>query len=269
MSIINSLKHDTIIFNTVEELFLILETSLYFQFTDTIKKSIQIINENILKLHAIPVLMLASRLSLPELYEKARIYILYNFKAILSHSRTKFFELNKADLLLLLNDNGLNVDNEVDVFNLVIDWCSQTKNYDMECEMVAECVHFSSMDANQLQYSISKSKNLNLQNIIKQYNIYDIQTNSSLKHLIRPARCIPNALCAVKNDPDGDIFIWKWDWQSLKFSRFLQLDPLPRHTVGYHVLVKGKLIKYIIVRMHLKIINYVMFYRYGHLCYGW
>ncbi|VVC44639.1 BTB/POZ domain,SKP1/BTB/POZ domain,Kelch-type beta propeller,BTB/Kelch-associated [Cinara cedri] len=236
MSIIHSLRHNTVVIDGVDELLRFLETSIFYQFTDIIKKSNTIIKESMLTCHAIPILLSASRLALSELCEKARIYILYNFKTLLANNREQFYQLNRANLLLLFNDNGLNVNDEMDVFNLVIEWCS--KNYDIEYEMVSKCVRFNLMDANQLNNCISKTKNSNLQNTIKQYIDYNIQGNESMKPLIRPIRNVPNVLCTVKNDDDGDAHIWKWDWQTLQFSKFLKVDPLPSNTVGYHVMVK-------------------------------
>lgn len=240
MSVIKCLKHGHIIYDCVEELLLVLEISQLLQFTDINQKSIQLIKEKYLFTpHAIPIFSLSFRLGLKELYEKARVYILYNFKTFLVQNRDSFFELIEGDLQLLLNDNGLNVNSETDVYDLVIDWCSETNNYDIEYEMAISCVHFSSMKNHQLQSCISKTNNLNLQNAIKQYLSCTNESENSMELLNRPIRSVPNVLCAVRNEVDGCAFIYRWDWASLNFIKFLKLDPLPFDTTGYHVVIKG------------------------------
>lgn len=246
------MKHNHIDFDSVEKLLLVLETSQLLQFTYIIQESIKLIKEKyLLSVHAIPIFSVAYRLGLQELYEKARIYILYNFKTFLIQNRDGFFDLTEGDLQLLLNDNGLNIDDETDVFNLVIDWCAKTNNYDIEYEMVVGCVHFNSMNQNQLQSCISKTNNLKIQNTIQQYLSCNNESKDSTGLLIRPIRSVPNVLCAIKNEEDGYAFIYRWDWASMKFTKFLRVDPLPLDTTGYHVVVKGNInkINQIILRM--------------------
>lgn len=252
MSVIESLKHNRVVFDSLEDLLNILETSQLLQFTDIIQKSIELITEKYLfTVHAVPIFSLASRLGLQELYEKARVYILYNFKRLLVLNKDSFFELNEGDLQQLLNDNGLNIDNETDIFDLVIEWCSETNNYNIEYEIAVGCVHFNSMNKNQLKCSISKTNNLNLQNTIKQYMNYTKETEESLGLLIRPPRCVPYVLCAMKNEEDGYAFIYRWDWASMKFIKFLRVDPLPLDTTGYHVVVHGNNVIYFILNIYL------------------
>lgn len=79
MKVIESLKHNCIVFDCVKELLLVLETSQLLQFENIIKKSIELIKDKYLfTVHAIYIFSLASKLGLKELYNKARIYILYN-----------------------------------------------------------------------------------------------------------------------------------------------------------------------------------------------
>lgn len=241
MSAINSLKHNRIIFDSLEDVLLVLETSQLLQFTDTIKKSVDLIKERYLfTRNALHIFSLTSMLGLKALFDKARVYILYNFKMFLMQNRDSFFQINEDDLLLLLNDTCLNVENEVDVYNLVIDWCKNTNSYNMEYKMATSCVRFNSMNTNQLQNCISKTNNLNLQSFIKNYLNRTNQSEESVGLLIRPVRSIPNVLCAMKNENEG-AYIYCWDWAILKFTRFMKVEPLPVDTTGYHVIVNGNL----------------------------
>lgn len=239
MNIIKNLKHNHIVYENVEELLSLLETSQLLQFTDIIEESMNVINNRfVFTPYAVPIFSLASRLGLKELCDKSRIYILYNFKKLLLLNRDSFFELNEGDLQVLLNDNGLNVRNEIDVYDLVLEWCLKTNNYDNEYEMAVNCVHFSSMNKTELNSCISKTDNLNLKNTIKQYINCINENGESMELLIRPVRSIPNVLCAMKNENKG-AYIYRWNWTSLKFTQFLKVDPLPIDTTGYHVIVKG------------------------------
>ncbi|XP_025408876.1 kelch-like protein 28 isoform X2 [Sipha flava] len=238
MSVIESLKHNRIVYDGLENLLNILETSQLLQFTDIIQKSIEVITEKYLfSVHAVPIFSLASTLGLQELYEKARVFILYNFKKLLVLNKNSFFELNEEDLQQLLKDNGLNIDNEIDIFDLIIEWCSKTNNYNIGYEIAVDCVDFNAMDMVQLNYSITKTNHFNLINTIRHYINYKRGHETSLNLLIKPPRCVPHVLCAIKNEEDGYAFIYRWDWVSLKFTKFLRLDPLPLYTTGYHVIV--------------------------------
>lgn len=240
MKVIDSLIHNRIDFDCVKELLLVLETSQLLQFENIIKESITLIkNKYLFTVNAIYIFSLASRLGLKDLCNKARIYILYNFKTFLIQNRDSFFELNDDDLLSLLNDNGLNTKNEIDVYNLITDWCLKTDNYNIEYDMTIGCVRFNSMSKNQLKYCFLKTKNFNLQNTIKQYVINTNQSEETMGLLTRPMRSVPNALCAMKNENNG-AYIYRWDWTLFKFTQFIKVEPLPTETTGYHVVVKGK-----------------------------
>lgn len=239
MSVINSLKHSRIIFDSLEDVLLVLETSQLLQFTDIIKKSVDLIKERYLcTLHALHIFSLTSSLGLKALFDKTRVYILYNFKIFLIQNRDSFFQINEDDLLLLLNDSCLNVENEVEVYNLVIDWCKNTNSHNMEYKIATSCVRFNSMNTNQLRNCISKTNNLNLRSFIKKYLNHTNQSKESVGLLIRPVRSIPNVLCAIKNEKEG-AYIYCWDWAILKFTRFIKVEPLPVNTTGYQVIVNG------------------------------
>lgn len=240
MKVIDSLNSDRIEFNCARELLLVLETSQLLQFENIIEQSIILIKDKYLfTVHAIYIFSLASRLGLKELYNKTRIYILYNFKRLLIQNKNGFFELNDDDLLSLLNDNGLNVEDEIDVFNLIIEWCSETDNYNMEHDMTLGCVRFNLMNKNQLNSCILKTNHLSLQDTIKQYMNYTTQSEETMGLLTRPIRSLPYVLCALKNENKA-AYIYRWDWTLLNFTPFINMEPLPSDTKGYHVIVKGK-----------------------------
>lgn len=222
----------------IDSLLLLLETSQILQFTETTLKTIELIEtkwfftENVL-----PIFLLVSRLGMEDLYKKAFINILYKFNYILTYKRKYFWRLCEKDLKLLLNHNGLNVENETDVYDLVIRWCKKNENND-EYEIAIECVRFNSMNKVQLEYCISKTNNFNLQNTIKQL----MNKSENPLVLIKPPRKVPYVLCAMKNNVvNGYSFVFRWDWDLLKFVEFLRVDPLPQDTFGYHVAIKGKL----------------------------
>lgn len=215
-----------------------METAQLLQFTIVVQDIIEhIVDKYLLTINAIPVYSLASRLGLKDLMLSARTYILFNFKTLLAQNRDRFFELSKEDLKELLNDNGLNVNDETDIYDLIIEWCLETNNIDVEYELVVDIVRFDSMNKNQLKHCISKTKCSNLKNIIKQYINYEVENKDSKGS--RPMRSKPYVLCTLGNDEDGYAFIYRWDWTSKKFIQFLKLDPLPPTTTGYHVVVKG------------------------------
>lgn len=198
------------------------------------QEMIELIEEKyLLTVNVFLIYGLASRLGLMDLMKKARVAIQFNFKTLLDQNRAGFFELPKEDLKELLNENGLNVNDETDVYDLVVEWCLETKNIDIEYRMVVDSVRFDSMNKNQLQHCSSKTKNLNLKKTIKKY------IRKKNKNSKRPVRSVPYVLCTVRNDDDGYAFIYSWDWATKKFIQFLKLDPLPPAITGYHVVVKG------------------------------
>ncbi|XP_026817278.1 uncharacterized protein LOC113556504 [Rhopalosiphum maidis] len=238
MKVINSLQSNKVVFNGIEDILLILEVSQLLQFSFIIFESIKIIKEKYLFTnHAIDIFPEVSKLGLQNLLDKSRAYILYNFTTILKKNKFGFLKLNERDLQSLLNSNSLNVANEKDVYDLIIDWCSTNNGYNFEYELAVSCVHFNVMSKEELECCISKTKNSILQDVIKPY--IDIsRENHDTVSLIRPIRCIPYVLCAVKNEDDGHAFIYRWDWSSMQFTKFLRLDPLPLDTTGYHVFIK-------------------------------
>jgi len=60
----------------------------------------------------------------------------------------------------------MNVDNETDIYNLNIEWCLKTKNYDMEYEIAVNCVHFNLMNTKQLLCCLLITKDINLKKIL-------------------------------------------------------------------------------------------------------
>jgi len=240
MSIINSLKHNKVVFDGLQELLLILEVSQLLQFTSIIFETIKVIKEKYLfTIYAINIFPVVSKLDMLDIVEKAHAYILYNFKAILEHNKVGFLELNVGDLQSLLNSNSLNVDNEIDVYDLIIDWSSVNSHYNFEYEMAAWCVHFNSMNKEQLQYCISKTNNLCLQNTIILYITYTEENRDTIGLFTRPARSIPYVLCAIQHKQNDHAFMYCWDWNNMQFKKFLKLDPLPPNTNGYNVIIKG------------------------------
>lgn len=188
----------------------------------------------------IQIFSFASMLGLQDLSDKARIYILLYFKSILIQFRDGFLELSKEEIQLLLKDNRLNVDDETDVYNLIIDWCRETNNnIDVEYDVAIGCVRFNCMTKIQLESCILKTNNLILQNAIKQF--YHKDTIDFNRLLIRPPRNIPCDLCAVKNENNGFAYIYRWNWTTMNFEMFIKVDPLPRDSTGYHVVIKSNL----------------------------
>lgn len=247
MYVIESLKYNHIDVDHLEELFLLLETSLILQFTEVFNECIMIIEENHLFTinSTIQIFSFASMLGLEVLSDKARFYVLYNFKRFLMQNKNAFFELSKEELQLLLNDNGLNVNDETDVYNLIHDWCAETHNYDNDVlyDMVINCVNFNSMSKFQLESCILKTKNYILQSAMKQlYHKDTFDVTDDLKILlIKPPRIIPSALCAIKNEDDGYAYIYRWNWSTISFEQFIKVDPLPRNSTGYHVVNKSNI----------------------------
>lgn len=241
MKIIRLLKHDVVICNFVGDLLIIMETSQLLQFESVVERCSTVVKDNYLfTIDALCVFSFTSRLGLKDLYNKARIYILYNIKTLLITSRSDFFKLNEEDLLTLLNDDGLNVeDDEIDVFNLITEWCSKTDNHDMEYDMVIGCVRFSSMCKYQLQNCLLKTNNLTLLRTIRQYMSCTYQSEERMELLTRPRRSVPHVLCAMKNENEA-AFIYRWDWTLLKFTPLVKVEPMLLGTTGYHVVAKGK-----------------------------
>lgn len=270
MSVISSLRIDQIVSYTLEDLFLLLETSQLLQFTDVIKKSIElIIQKDLFSTDAIPIFSFASGLGLKELCEKARLYILYHIKNILVLNKKSFFELNEDDFVQLLNDNRLNIYNEIDLFDLVVEWCSETNNHNKEYEIAVSCIHFNAMDENQLKCCISKTNNLNLQITINKYIDYIQNPKESLGLLVRTPRNVPHTLLTIQKDFDGMITIYRFDWTALKFVDYVIVDPLPSWTVGYTVVVHGNNeINFILNMYSVNNVN-IYAYRIGNLCIEW
>lgn len=247
MRVIDSVNLHHIVFDHKEgsvefDLLVILETSQLLQFTEIIKKSIELIEDRyVFTTYALQIYSLASKLGLKSLFNKTRNYILYNFKFYLLHCMDYLKKSNEDDLQLLLNDNRLAVEKEIDVFNLVVDWCKGTNNSDLEYKIAMNCVRFNIMNTNQLQECISKTNDLNLQNYIKKYLNYTNQNLGCVGLLIRPVRSIPYVLCGVINDREG-VYIYRWNWDVLRFTRFLKVQPLAPNTTGYNVIAKGNLL---------------------------
>lgn len=224
MKVITSLKSNKVVFNGIKDLLLILEVAQLLQFSFIIFESIKIIKEKFLFTnHAIDIFPEVSKLGLQNLLDKSRAYILYNFTTIMEKNKLGFMQLNERDLQSLLNSNSLNVPNEKDVYDLIIDWCARNNNYNFEYELAVSCVHFNTMSNEELECCILKTKNVILRDVIKPY--LDIsRENHDTVSLIRPIRCIPYVLCAVKNEDDGHSFIYRWDWSCMQFTKFLRLD---------------------------------------------
>jgi len=238
--VVDSLKKNKVIVDDLEDLLTILEVSQLLQFCFVIAECVKIISEKYLfTMYAVNVFSMVSKLGIKNLIEKSHAYILYNFKKILVQNKAGFLKLPEEDLQTLLNNNSLNVDNEQDVFDLIIDWCLVNDKYNIEYEMVVSCVRFKSMNKEQLEYCVSKTTNLNLQNVMMPYLDCIRANRDSMGLFIRPVRNIPFGLCAVKNELDGYAFVYRWDWASMQFTKFIRLDPLPLDTTGYHVIVKG------------------------------
>jgi len=239
MKVINSLENNQVIFNGLEDLLLILEVSQLLQFSFIIFQSTKVIKEKYLfTINAVNIFPEASKLGLKNLLDKAHAYISYNFTTILKKNKVGFLKLNEQDLQLLLKNTNLNVENEKEVFDLIMDWCSTNNNYNFEYELAVNCVYFNRMTQEQLKYCISKTENTDLQNVIKPF-IHFPKNTQDIVSLINPIRCIPHVLCAVKNEDDGHAFMYRWDWGIRQFVKFLRLDPLPLDTIGYQVVVKG------------------------------
>ncbi|XP_025191040.1 uncharacterized protein LOC112591438 [Melanaphis sacchari] len=240
MNVLNCLENKEVVFESLEDLLLTLEVSQLLQFSFIYLQAAKIIEEKYLfTIYAIDVLPEVSKLGLQNIFDKARAFVLYNFRKILKKNKVGFLSLNEGDLQSLLNSNSLNVGNEKDVFDLIIDWCLTNNNYNIEYELVVSCVHFNQMTKKQLICCISMTKNLNLQNVIKPYiDFAKDEDEYIVSNVIRPFRCIPFGLCAVKNEDDGQSFIYRWDWTSMQFIKFIRLDPLPLDTTGYHVFAK-------------------------------
>lgn len=242
VNVINSLKHKKVIFSDLSDLLTILEVSQLLQFSFVISESIKIVREKYLyTIYAANVFATVSRLGIKSLLEKSQAYTLYYFKRVLSQNKAGFFKMSKVDLKTLLNNNSLNINNEQDVFDLIFNWCLVNNCYKYEYEMVVSCVRFKSMNKEQLEYCISKTNNLNLKNVMIPYLncIKENQGPITMGSFIRPIRNIPFGLCAVKNELDGYAFVYRWDWATMQFTKFIRLDPLPLDTTGYHVVVKG------------------------------
>ncbi|XP_003245535.1 uncharacterized protein LOC100574822 [Acyrthosiphon pisum] len=242
VSVINSLKHKKVIYSDLNDLLTILEVSQFLQFPFIVAESIKIIRAKYLfSMYAVNVFSTVSKLGIKNLLEKSQAYVLYHFKNILDQNKAGFLQLRKVDLQTLLSNNSLNVVNEQYVFDLIVNWCLVNNNYNMEYEMIVSCVRFKSMNEEQLKYCISKTNNLNLQNIMIPYmdcTREPVQDPMTMGLFIRPIRNIPFGLCAVKNELDGYAFVYRWDWASMQFTKFIRLDPLPLDATGYHVIVK-------------------------------
>ncbi|XP_050530643.1 kelch repeat and BTB domain-containing protein 8-like [Daktulosphaira vitifoliae] len=233
---INCLKTNSIVVDSISEFLILLETSQILQFNEITKKCTLIIEKQFLfSSSAIQIFSLTFKLGLNELFEKARIYILYYFKTLIKQFREEFLKLTEEDLYQLLCDNGLNVEKEVDVFDLIIEWSTKANKQDVEYEVVLACVHFNAMNKQQLEYCITKTKNQDLKNKIEKYLKHKSERSIEME---KSGRHIPYVLCGIKNEENGHAYIHCWDWNQLKFIKFLQLDPLPLDTTGYHVVVK-------------------------------
>lgn len=238
--VVDCLKQKKVIVDGLEDLLTILEVSQLLQFSFVIAESIKMISEKYLfTINAVNVFSTVSKLGIKSLIEKSHAYILYNFKTILVQNKAGFLKLTEDDLQTILNNNSLNLDNEQDVFDLIINWCLVNDKYNIEYEMVVSCVRFKSMNTEQLKYCLSKTKNFNLQNVILPYLDCNTENRYSMGLFIKPIRNIPFGLCAVKNELDGYAFVYRWDWSTMQFTKFIRLDPLPLDTTGYHVIVKG------------------------------
>lgn len=242
MGVINSLIQKKVIFDDLNDLLAILEVSQFLQFPFIIAECIKIVREKYLfTIYAVNVFSTVSKLGIKNLIEKSQAHILYYFKKILSQNRAGLLKLRKVDLQALLNNNGLNINNEKDVFDLIVNWCLVNNKYDNEYEMIVSCVRFKSMNKEQLEYCISKTNNVNLKNVMIPYMDYTRKKKDiiAMGLFIKPIRNIPFGLCAVKNELDGYAFVYRWDWSSMQFTKFIRLDPLPLDTTGYFVAVKG------------------------------
>lgn len=239
MSVIKSLKQKKIIEENLADLLLILEVSQLLQFPFIVFESIKIISEKYLYTkNAVDIFPVVSRLGIKDLAEKSCAYILYNFNTISVQNKEGFLKLEKVDLQTLLNNNTLNVDNEMDVFDLIVQWCLINDNYKEEYDMIVSCVRFKVMNQKQLECCISKTNNSNVHSVIEPYFEDCAKEHQELTGLIvRPIRRIPFVLCAVKNETDGCAFVYRWDWTTMQFVKFIRLDPLPLDTTGYHVIV--------------------------------
>lgn len=232
------MKQNNVVFEDLKELLLILETSLLLQFSFISFESLKIIKDRYLyTINVVDVFSVLSKLGLKTLSEKAYDYILYNFQNILIQKRDKLLGLDEDDLQSLLKNNNLNVDEEIDVYNLIIDWCSTNCNYNNEYEMIVGCVHFVSMTNEQLQYCISKTNNVDLLSIMNEYITCSNEQNET--RLLKSIRFVPYGLCAIKNEIGGQAVIYKWDWNCMQFTKFLELKPLPLGTNGYNIITKG------------------------------
>jgi len=242
VSVINSLKQKKVLYDNLNHLFTILEVSQFLQFYSIIAESIKIIKTKYLfTMHAVNVFSFVSKLGIKDLIEKSQAHILHYFEDVLLENREEFLKLKKEDLQTLLNNNSLNVNNEQSVFDLIVNWCLINNKYDLEYEMIVSCVRFKSMNKEQLEHCISKTNNVDLLNIMIPYlnGTREDQDLMTLGFYIRPIRNIPFGLCAVKNELDGFAFVYRWNWASMQFTKFIRLDPLPRNTTGYHVIVKS------------------------------
>jgi len=228
---------------TVHDVLCLLEVTQILQFTKMNEEIIKTIERNMLfTIRAVSVYFVASKLGLKTLSDKARIYILYNFKTLLTNTKCRMMfykNTNKDDLKILLSDNRMNVDNETDIYNLIIEWCLQTKNYDMEYEIAANCVHFNLMNTNQLLSCLLITKDINLKKTINHYRNLLKNNERSMSYAIKPKRSILFELCAMKIEDLG-VYLYRWDRNSLKFIRFLKVDPLTKDRIGYCVAVRSK-----------------------------
>lgn len=234
MKIMNCLEYNTIVSNTIEDLFLLLETSQFLQFTKIIEQAIKYTKKNyFFTPHIARIYTFAQRLGLKELYETACVYIIYNFRKMLFYGRHTLINLSKEELLFFLTHDGLNIYNEMDVYNLIYDWLKINTN-ENEYEIMNTCVRFDDMSKNQLHHIIEQTKDLEFQNMVKQFVI-----EFTCKKPMQPIRCLPHVLCTMQNDADGYAFIYQWDWELLQFKKTVKVDPLPANSVGYHFMVKG------------------------------
>jgi len=153
--------------------------------------------------------------------DKARNYIVHNFEQLLTEYRQMFFKnANNDDFKLLLSDNRLNVDNKTDIYNLIIEWCLKTKNYEMVYNIAVKYVHFNVMNKEQLLNCLFITKNLCLKKMINHIRYLLRKNIRSIEYASKPKRSISFEFCAILNEDFG-VYLYRWDWDSLKFKGFL------------------------------------------------
>lgn len=218
----------------LEDLFFLFETAQFLQFTNIMEQAIQFTIKRYFCTSHIPhIFTFSYRLGLKDLYQPACAYIIFNFKRMLFYGRPALTKLPKEGLLYLLQQDGVNVKREVEVYYLVCEWL-QSHPEENEYEVILDCVRFNDMDKNQLKQIILKTTNIKLKNMI---NHYISELSYGIPML--PTRRLPYVLCTMQNDAEGYVYMYQWDWEALKFQKTLKVDPLPVNAAGYQVVVKG------------------------------